>query len=241
MDIDKLIRDPKKIHSDLEYTKDDKIITKTGCKIIIPERYQLIDLANLETDIYIIGIFCIIIDDKYYGVSKVPSMMKILPASISTIKIDNENYLEFVFHKGEIVVDNIKLIKNINLLYPIFKEFVSNGNVPWYINYEDFGSLFELSQKYTGRRLGANNAIFEMIVAVISRNSRDLTKSYRYGIKNLSDIHTDPPTVIKIGNVTYGATNTTAKLIGGYWEDGLVSALINPTDKVEPIENLLRK
>ena len=80
----------------------------------------------------------------------------------------------------------------------------------------------------------------QMFAAAITRDSANRAKYYRH---TLSDLPSEdrPPTFIPLRSVTYGATNTTAKLMGSYWNDGLTSALVNPSEKTERIEQLLRR
>jgi hypothetical protein len=57
----------------------------------------------------------------------------------------------------------------------------------------------------------------------------------------MAEQFTKPPTFIPFRSPIYGATNTTAKLIGAYFDDSINSALVNPSEKVEGVESLLRR
>jgi hypothetical protein len=127
------------------------------------------------------------------------------------------------------------------LLYNVYNEFIAKGSIPWFFNYRDLGGLFEHSGKYSGTVLGANHIIHEMVAATISRDPDKLNNQYRHRLNSLSDLEGTKPTVIKLNSVAYNATNTTAKLIGAYYEEGVVSALINPSTTAEPIESILRR
>ena len=188
---------------------------------------------------FIIGYFALILDNKYYSVCRMPARIQTEPDLINTIKIRQEEYTEFLYHKGSNIISNTNVIKNKTLIYPIYDEFISNAKVPWYINYRDLGALLENDSLYAGVKMGNNRAVFELIVATISRDAKDLNKYYRHEINSMDELNTKP-SIVKLMDVTYSATNTTAKLIGGYWEDGLTSALITPTEELEDIEALLR-
>lgn len=241
MDFSTLKREPERVHRDLITLEDKKIMTKEGCKIYIPVRYQEQRLASIAAEVYILGIFAIVIDDTYYGVSKATTMVRIEPNLINTVKYEDSDYYEFIFEPGAIVIGNTEVVKNETLLYDIYNEFIAKGAIPWFINYEDLGRLFELAPYYNGMRLGANHAVIEMLAASISRDSKNMTKYYRHVVESKKDLYDKPPVVIKLNSVSYGATNTTAKLIGAYWDEGVTSALINPSDRVEPIEEILRR
>jgi len=240
MDISKLKRNPKVIHDNLQKVKGGSYIAKKECKIYIPEKYKQKRLARFAEHTYILSIYAIVIGDEY-GVGIAPTMIKTAPSTVINININDVPYLELVYEPGDQVVVSTMVLKDDTLLYPIWDEFITLGNVPWFINYEDLGGLFQLSQKYTGINIGANHAIVEMIAAIISKDPNNLNKQYRHFIEKMKQIETDPPKVIKLKDVTYGATNTTTKLIGAYWNDGLNSALVNPSTSNEGIEDLLRK
>ncbi len=240
MDISKLKRDATKVHKDLTVT-GTTIVTKRGCKVYIPARYEEQGLATLGTETSILGFFAIVYDDGTYGVSTAITIVKTAPDEINTIKIEDEGYIELVYNPGSTVISNTSVLKDENLLFLTWDEFISKGKIPWFLNYEDLGKIYALSAQYTGITLGANHAILELIAAVISRDPAKLQSHYRHIIKSKKDLLTNPPVIIKLNSVTYGATNTTAKLIGGYYDEGVNSALINPSQKKEAIEDLLRQ
>ena len=135
----------------------------------------------------------------------------------------------------------MELVKQATLVYKIFDEFIARGRTPWYLDYNDLAKLFMSADRHAGVNLSTSHAILEMFAAAICRDSADKTKYYRHTVSSQDEIHTRPPVVIALRNITHGATNTTAKLLGSYWNEGLTSALVNPSMKVEAIEELLRR
>jgi len=241
MDPKKLTRDASKVHAALKELDDGSVITTKGCKILVPGRFAEQQLAVLGTETNICGIFAIVVDDQFFGVSSAMAMMRIEPTITNTIKIEDEDYLEFVFDPGCTVISSTELVKSDTFIYLIYSEIIAKGNVPWFMNYEDMGRLFESAPHHAGVSVGANFAVIEMIMAAISRSEKDRTKYFRHQLNSMQDLEKEVPAFIPLRSVTYGASNTTAKLIGAYWEEGLTSALVNPTETVEPIEGLLRR
>lgn len=241
MDPKKLTRDASKVHAALKELDDGSVVTTKGCKIIIPARFAEQQLAVLGNEINICGLFAIIVEDRFYGVSSAMAMMRIEPSVTNTIKIEDEDFLEFVFDPGCTVISSTELVKSDAFIYLVYSEIIAKGNVPWYMNYEDMGRLFESAPHHAGVSVGANFAVIEMIMAAISRSEKDRTKYFRHQLATKQDLDKEVPAFIPLRSVTYGASNTTAKLIGAYWEEGLTSALVNPTETVEPIEGLLRR
>lgn len=234
-------RDAKRAHAVLVEQPDGSVLTTKGCKIYIPERFAEKELAVIAAETYICGIFAIVVEDKYYGVSTANAMMRIKPSLISTVKFGEDTYLEFTFDPGAVVFATLDLIKNDTLVYRIFDEIIAKGRVPWYLSYDDLAKLFETSAYHAGVNLQGSHAILEMIAAAVARNPKDRTKYYRHGVVNQSDKYDHPPVLIPLRSITLGTTNTTSKLLGSYWDQGLNSALTNPSTKTENIEDLLRR
>lgn len=240
MDISLLQRDKKVVHDSL-VKSDGKLLTKTGCKIYIPVHYAEKQLAVISSEIFILGVFAIVVDDKFYGVSNAIAMMRIEPTATSTVTVKDEDYYEFYFEPGSTVVADTQLIKDDTLCYYVYDYLIAKGKVPFFLTIVDLMSIFENSRYYTGLTVGANHAIMDVIVASVSRLEEDRTKYYRQWITNLSQLTTNPPAFIPFKSVIYGATNTTARLMGSYFEEGLTSALVNPSERLEPVEELLRR
>lgn len=241
MDWSRWKREPSKVHAALTELPDGSVVTSKRCAIYIPKRFEEKQLAVIGAETYIVGIFAIVIDDKSYGVSTANAMMRIHPSIISTVKFGEDSYLEFAFEPGSVVIGNTSLIKSDILVYKIFDEIIAKGHIPWYVEYEDLAKLFDSADHHAGVNLGRSHSILEMFAAAIARDSVDRSKYYRHTVRGQDDIVTRPPTIIPLRSVTYGATNTTAKLLGSYWADGLTSALVNPSEKTERIEELLRR
>lgn len=240
MDIKKLVKNADYVKSALSI-KGDLLYTTKACKIYIPKHYTKQKLASIKSDTLIIGVFGIVVEDRYFAVNLAPTMLRITPSTMIIVKIDDVEYYEFGFEPNTVITPNINVVINAPLLYNIWNEFISNGRIPWYFNYEDLGKLFTRANLYAGGKLGANDVVMELVIAVISRDPKNPKQQFRYALESEKDLETLEPLVVKTTDVSLGATNTTAKIIGGYWDDGINSALIEPTTKKEPIEDLLRR
>ena len=86
-----------------------------------------------------------------------------------------------------------------------------------------------------------NPEVMELIASMVSRNQKNRLEYYRHTIQNRDELKTNPPLFVALRSVSDSATNTTNKLGGSYFEEGLTSALVNPTERVERIEDLLRR
>lgn len=241
MDITKLIRNAPKVHACLKELDDGRLVTTKGCKIVIPSRFAERGLAEIGIESHIVGVYAIIVEDQYYGVSMVNAMHRIEPTSTVKIMIEDEEYYEFTFDSGATVFSSVKLVKTDTLVYKIYDEIIAKGRVPWYLGYIELGKIFDTAKYHAGANIGTNHEVTELIVSMIARNPKNRHQYYRQVVKSMEEIQRNPPAFIPLRSVTYAATNTTNKLAGSYFSEGMVSALVSPADRVERIEDILRR
>lgn len=239
VDLNNLVRDPKRVKATL-VEEGDQLITKTGCKIYIPTRWTEKNLAVVGQETRSVAIFPIVIEDKYYSTSLVAAPMPLKPSRTSIVKFGDEPYYEFTFTKGSVVCSNLNLVKVSTLSYYIYDEFIAKAHVPWFMNYVDLLKVLASAEAAANIKLAANNVPLELLVATIARSNKDITKYYRHNAGSLDSVITNPPDYVPLGSVLHGATNTTAKLMGNYLDDGITSALNNPTSQVDTVETLFR-
>lgn len=245
MDITKLIRDKNKVHDVLKEVENNEkgfdLITTKQLKLYIPEWYLGTPLASIDDEHKrIVAIFCLVVDDKYYTVSKACSSCVIEPSYFNAVDVGSKKYLEFVFEPGDTVIKNLNLIRTGTFVYRIYNEFIAKGNIPWYFNNEDTCSIFETALYHGNVNLKVDSVIFEIFASAIARQDEDVSKYYRHDLSLQEQEVLYKPVYIPLNNAAYQATNTTARLIGNYFNEGVTSALVNQSQRNEVIEDLLR-
>ena len=130
MDYKQLQRNPKMVMSELVTRPDGSVVTKNGCKIYFPVRYADIELAEVGADNLCVGIFPIVVQDKYYSVLIVDAMVSLKPSDINKVKIDEIPYYEFIFEPGSVVIATLDLVQDGKMLYRIYNEFFTKDTVP---------------------------------------------------------------------------------------------------------------
>lgn len=240
MNINGLVRNPEAVRKTLLVTPDKQLITKTGCKMYVPYRFVEQGLAVIGSETRSVGIFAMVLETGEYAISLTNAMMPLTPTSTSQVVIRDEDYLEFHFEPGAVVCSNLMLIKSDVLVYMIYKELTAKGNLPWFVNYQDDDRLYDTAAYHGGIHLAASHSIMSMLGAVTARDPNNRSKYYRHCVREFNDIFTNPPDQIAFDNIQFGATNTTAKLIGSYFDDSTTAALVTPSERVEPIEAMLR-
>lgn len=240
MSTSKFIRQAQAVTSTLRETPDGRLITLKGCKVYIPGRYLEKNLAQIGAEKYICGICAIVVDDKYYGVLMVNAMIGIEPTVTNHVEFDGDEYFEFVFDPGAVLINNLNLVQTDTIPYRIYDEYLSNGRVPWYVGMEDLADVYGTAKEHADANVGTEHAITELIVSLIARDPQDRSQRYRHTIKDKRELITRPPVYVPLASVHYSATNTVNKLAGNYFSEGVRSAIIAPASRVEDIENLLK-
>ena len=232
-----LKRNGQKIKSALKNQSNGLYCIKP-LKMYIPIHYRDLGLVIIGDSITAFAVHALVDEQGNYAVSNALAMFETEPYSIGTVKgSDDVEYYEFSYQPGNRFMVNTELVKNDSTVYHMFNDVVCKGRIPWYLNYEeDLPALFDTAKEHAGMNLQANHAILEMITAMQARWPDDRKLFYRQKAK----ANSPPPAMIGLKNVVLGATNTTAKLIGSYHNDATVSALVNTSERVEKVEELLR-
>lgn len=239
MDIKHLKRDADKCREHLIELEDGSVVTNARCKIHIPERFAVKELAVIGSEVFVFGFFPIIVNDEYYCVNNTIAMMRICPTSTERVVVQGDPYYEFSFEPGDKVFYTTALVVTDTLTYYMYDEFVAKGNIPWYMNYFDIANMFETAREHADMNLGTRS-IIELIISTITRDPTDMTRLYRHVLQSPQYAETNPPVVIPFRSVSWNTSDTTSKLTGAYFDEGISSALVNESETVEMIEELYR-
>ena len=224
----------------LKETTSGQLVTMAPCHIQIPHRFEERGLASLGSEIYIYGVYSLIID-TLYAVSNMTAMIRIEPAKTVIETIDGVPYYDFHFDAGQVIIPNLSVIQRDQLIFNILEELIIKGNVPWYMAYQDLGRLFDTAQEYAGSLVGEMPEVIELVASLIARQPADRKLYYRLALEKPEDLKTRLPDYIPLTSVFYAATNTLNKLAGSYFSEGVVGALVTQTEEVERLESILRK
>lgn len=235
------VKDKTSVMKTLKEMPDGSVVTTTGCKIFIPKRFIERGIAQVGSDNYSLGIFPIVTEDNKFMLFNAIAFVYLTPSEFRNTIIDDEDFIEFRFEKNSIVITSMNLVQKDTLVYSVFNEFISSGNIPWYVDYDDAGSLFDTAGTVAGTSIGKNPETVEILIASISRQRSAKMEYFRTILKSKEDVAKLKPFYVPLKSVAYSATNTTNKLAGAYFDEGVTSALINPTTRPDTIGTILRK
>lgn len=238
MDIAGLKHNPEAVHRAWYADANTQTIVATeDCKIYFPKSWLSGKLGTIDSRFNVLGVFAIVVGNNY-AVSDCMAKMPLIPDEVNAVKINEIDYYELSWLKGSVICPNRFLVKDKQLLYHVFEEFHGRGRQPWYIGVVKLISLFHTSVLHGGASLNTNQAIISLLTSARARQE-DRTKYFKEQLITQSDLTRHSPVMIPLANVAYGSTNATARLYGGYLTEGLVSELVNPSERQEKIESLL--
>lgn len=226
-----LKRDPKFIAAHVTL-QNGAYVTDALTIIEFPKWYADKGLFVTGEVSYIYGLFATIIDDKY-STSRIPTVINTTPVSAGEIERDGMQYIQLFYGKGSKVFDSEQVIMNPYLAYNFFDGYYMQAKVPWYMTQEDLCYAMDNTTVYAATNLGAKEVNNELLTSFISRSSKDPSIFYRHN-------PVGKPTYVDLMDVRYSALTTTNKLAGNYFNEAIVSALVQKESKPTTLENHVR-
>jgi len=233
-------RNAGKVLSQLSDLPGKPVIAKTGLTIQFPVRFRDIELAQVGASSFVYGLFVIILDDGDYALQNVNALIELGPAAIEIVDIDEEPYYNFHYEPGQVVYQTKELVCRSSLIFKAIDEFIFKGKIPWYVDYEDVGKLFNTAKKHARSSADILPSVMEFMASYIGRSKGNRIKYIREVAKDYKGFEKKYLEWVPMRSVFWSAPGTVNKLAGAYFSDGVVSALVNPSERTEKIERILR-
>lgn len=219
----------------LEYKEDRVLFTGSEMFAYIPKSYERYGLLKVGDTTDALAIFEFTINDQGSHSIFLPAMISMSPTDVQYVTLSGIDYLRCRFRKGDVFLNHREVVRNSYLAYVLFNEYIQNGRIPKFIDYNTCAFLFDIVKEITQSKMDVNHATFEMIFSHLARDREDARKFYRK-----TDM-LNPPRFLKLDDSTHATMTTTAKLIGGYLQDAINGMVANPNnDTSSDIEDLLR-
>ena len=214
--------------------KGNSVVVKDGpITVLIPRSYEKYKRLVVTDEVDTLAMFEITIGNETKGFFASASVI-MKPSVVEYVTDGGQDYVKCTFTKGDIFFKSTSVVKNSNIAYIVFTEYIEKGQIPRFMKYDDLAFLFDTVKRLTGCKIPAEHAAFEMIYAHLSRNRNNLKIPYR-----LTEMKEDP-LFLKLKDVPHAATSTTAKLIGSYLNDSIATSMVNAAEDQSDIEDLLR-
>lgn len=214
----------------------EKIFIGEELKIYIPMRYEVYHMLDITETVKTLGVFDMIFDGKYRAGLLMLATIEIDPSEVDTITVGGVKYSVLTLRKGNRFICQTQVIKDQDIIYAVFMEFITRGKWSHIFGYEDVVKLFDHTQELCGSNLPVDHVILEVIYSHLARAKNDIATQFR---------HTDMSgefMMIPLRSVSYATTSTAARLLGSYFNDALNSALLQQPEEgtnAPPFEALL--
>ncbi|EPU3829047.1 hypothetical protein ACVWU4_001028 [Campylobacter coli] len=215
----------------ITYVTDD-------CYVLFPIRFTERKLASLGNTTRVLGMLALVNNNNQYATINSSIFLDLTPSNISSIMIDNDEYVKLEFHKDSVFMPNDKCIKSDQFLYNIFEEFIIKGNIPFYLDYEELSNIISNSKILNNNTIGDDPIAMEILTYIIARTRENKDLSYR---EALHKGYKYDPEFIALGDIIFSFSSVGAKLIGGYFSAGIGNAIVQPETQSNKTTDILRR
>ena len=203
--------------------------------LYIPKRYENYQFLHIGERIDCLGIFKMVINGNIECGLQLPAIISIDPTDMAWVTVDDEKFLKVTLTHGSNLMTTLHLLQNDKIYFTTWREFLSVGHLPLYINYENIAFLFDDLKETTGKGINIDHSVLEIIYAHLFRDSKDLNVFYRH--TNMLE----KPSTISLKAVSWGPSGTFAKIAGSYAQDGYNSAMLNQAERNSELEDMWRR
>lgn len=237
-----LPRNADTVFAQFSQQDDGSLIVKSETKVVFPRRFLERDMAYIGDEVRTVGIF-MMVSGGARCLFSVCAMVEMQPDSIDYVSYRGIDYVELTFDKGSRLFKTLEIVQQDVLVYRIYKEVLSNGNVPFYMELtpeiDDVAACLDTAKKYAGTNIGSQRPVTELISSLSARNAESLVEYFRQ-LPDEEQAKTRP-NFIGLMSAAYGATTTLSRLAGAGFDQGLVAAHVYPTEELSRQERLIRQ
>lgn len=241
MEVSQLKRDRKKILDAVRQVKvgdDVSLVAAKEVKVYLPKHWTESNLGSIDEKFNSLCVICFVVEGKFFAHLEALTKISLNPYDISTVKIEDVEYYELSYQKGETICDSLTLVQDKNIVYEVFNEKLAKAKMPFYFRYADVLTIFDTSQLHAGYNTGTDFAIESLMSANRARDEKNPNKLFRYTLQKQEDLDTMTPVMLGLTSVS-GATNASSRIMGNYMKDGLVESIIDPTSVIEEGDKVL--
>lgn len=233
-------RRPEAVRAALVKNAAGQILTRQDLTVYFPVRFAERELATLGVEVKVIGVLCMALASGEYSVWNGLGRFVFRPERITKTMFDDVEYYQLSFPANSVVLPSMEIMRDNTVIYPVLDEFWFRGKVPWYLEYDDMLRMFGTAKVMAASDTGDVMETLEAITSIIARNPAKRTELYRHTLGGKRYGSSKDLSWVPLASVQYSVTSPLGKLAGGYFNDGVVSALTTPTDTVSSVERVLR-
>lgn len=241
MDISTYKRDKARVMGALKVMDDRSVIALEPLRIHIPNRYLDRGLAAIGDRVSTLAVYALLTNDGHYMVSLAPCRVYLRPNAIREIKIDGEGYFEFEFAKGDTVIESTTVVQEEIITYYMYSEFDAKGKMPWFMDEDLNPRLFDNAKHFCGGYIGDNPQVYRVLHSIRNRDPENVRRPWRQAIRTEDDVKRIKPVIVALSAINITSSGTLPRLLGSYLSDTIRSAIIDPSERAEGGEIIMRK
>ena len=234
-------RDGAHLRSLIKTMPDGRVVALKDLSIVFPEDYLEKSLCKYGKRIEILGVLAFLDPEKQtYAVFNIPVMVYLSTTDIKDVVLNDVPYKVLEYQRGQTCLQTDKVIGNSKLSYWMYDYFIALGRVPWYLSYLDVLKLYRQDKYYMDATLSKSIQVVDMVYSAIARQAKDDHLMYRTSLNTMDDLQKHHPQWVPLKSVSLGAVDTMSKIMGAYYDEGVNSALSEPSKKLTEMEKILR-
>ena len=205
--------------------------------ITIPMYYEKDQMLKIGENLITLGIFNYWYEgDKEKSLLFIPAMLTMCPSTVVYQKVNGEDQVFASFSKGDLFLKSRKLVKTEYIAFVLFNYYVDKNHIPELLSYDDLATIFQRVADITGSKINQfNNAAFEILMAHTCRSADNIAVPYRMTDMKKRYVH------VKLGDMAHITTTVTAKLISGYLQGSITTAINSEVKNESTLEEILRQ
>lgn len=234
-------RDPDAVSKNFAKNAAKQVICKNACRIQVPKFFFDHNLGQIGVDTKIFGLFPVILETGQFALVNTMAMFQIAPTRTAIITVDDVEYYEFSFAKDSVLFKTTALLAESKIAFEVLQNFFFMGRVPWYVGYDDHGRLFDTAAQFASFGAVKNPEVTEFLTAMVARKAGTSNNLFlRNQIKTQEDGAIGNVDWVPMSSVMVSVRSPLNKITGAHAQDGIISAIIAPSDKVGAVERIVR-
>lgn len=240
MDYLSLPRKPEMLEKTLEVREDGSVVALRKLEVHLLQRWENSWFTTVGESVHSYLVAGVVTDSYFFSltalmeVNFLPRDMEVKTIVTGTKK---ENYNVLLFEAGDVVIENVHVMRDNNAAYKYFTEFKKYARIPWYIDNNVLSGLFDNAAEECGGRVGMSPQTIRVYDAYQYRDPDDHNRQYRYSNAMKEG---RPPVIVGLNNVSMLVESTMSKHMGGYLNQSTIAAIVNPTDRVTITEKVIK-
>lgn len=231
--------DKVKLDKNMKFEADGSIryMGTKNLNIVIPMYYEKDQMLKIGSDLISLGIFSFWYEgEQDKGLLFLPALLTMCPSTVVYQKVNGEDQVFASFSKGDLFLKSRKLVKTEYIAFILFNYYVDKNHIPELVSYDDLATIFQRIAQVTGSKISKfNNAAFEILMAHTARSADNIAVPYRLTDMKKKYIH------VKLGDMAHITTTVTAKLISGYLQGSITTAINSEVTNESTLEEILRQ